>query len=127
MRSRLSQYISRDQVPSPRKSRCWHVQQPRRNALAIRQDHARPIYRDIIDDQHKAGVAVPGLVDRAAERQARIRKINEARDVPGWAIAGCGNIHAARQFGVLIERNARPHAPRWRGDVDRSSPRGAWV
>jgi hypothetical protein len=76
-----------DQLAPTWDSRQGHGQ-PRRDAPAGIEDAARAIDREIVRDHDKTGRAVAGFIDGAAERRARMWRINEAGDVPGRVIAG---------------------------------------
>src|SRR5690349_5135150 len=87
---------------------CGRHRQPGRLASAGLGDVARTIDGDVIHDHDKAGLAVAGLVDRAADRHARMRQIDQPGDVPCRSVAGRRNVDAGGQIRILIDCNAGP-------------------
>src|SRR5262245_52504562 len=56
----------------------------------IRKNRASAVDRDVIDDKTEAIRTLAGFVDRAAECDAGVRKINQSTDVPCGTVARGG-------------------------------------
>src|SRR5690242_6360889 len=100
---------SEDQL-APAGNACGGHRQTRRLASAGLGDVARTIDGDVIHDHDKTGLAVAGLVDRAADRHACMRQIDQPGDVPCRAVAGRRDIDAGGQIRILVECNAGPRS-----------------
>ena len=78
----------------------WHIQARILAAGAgrrLRIDFAGTVDPDIVGDHDKADRAVGGLVDGAADRNARIRGVDQASNVPCWLVACVGKVYPGRQ------------------------------
>src|SRR5580704_2704425 len=88
------------------------------------QDAASTIDENAVSHHHKAGLAIARFVDRTTERDVGVGQVDDAGDVPCRAVAGSRNIHAGGQFGVLVDRDARPRAGGGRRNVEGAPTRG---
>src|SRR5690242_7135741 len=102
---RSDQFRSVDQLRLTWNRDRWHVQSRRRAAGArwrLRIDAAGAVYADVFSDKDKADGPVGRLVDCAAERDSRIRCVDQAGDVPCRTIAGICVVYPGCEGWVLI-------------------------
>src|SRR5712692_4354010 len=81
-----------------------------RCAASMRQDAARTVYRDVVDNEFKARLSIARLIDGTFERDTGMGEIDDTRDLPGGGVPSIRDVDPGCQGGILIDRDALPGA-----------------